>query len=44
MNVTIHIGDNVHDCHFTHVALLITFLAISLLLEEIFNDKLYSVS
>ena len=44
MNVTIQVGDNVHDRHFTHIALLITFLALSLLLEEIFNDKLYSVT
>ena len=41
MNVTIHIGDNICDCHFTHTALLIMLLAVSLSLEEIFNDKLY---
>ena len=41
----VHTGDDVivisASCS---LALLITFLAVSLSLEEIFNDKLYSVT
>ena len=35
MNVTVHTGDVVCNRHFTHTALLITLLAVSLPLEEI---------